>query len=206
MLDKLIIEFDKGLRTLFAPAQSLRKTPGAQLPEIALPEKDKKFATALMRVNHSGEICAQALYQGQALAARNAGIRNALVQASEEETEHLAWCEQRIHALGGRTSLLNPLLYVGSFTLGTAFGMLGDKWSLGFLMETERQVENHLGGHLSRIAPQDEKSRAVIEQMKIDEAQHATTALQHGAAELPTPIKMAMRLSAKVMTTTTFWV
>ena len=206
MLDKLIIEFDKGLRTLFAPAQSLRKTPGAQLPEIALPEKDKKFATALMRVNHSGEICAQALYQGQALTARNPAAKAALEQAALEETEHLSWCETRIRELGSHTSYLNPLLYTGSLAIGAFAGVLGDKWNLGFLAETEHQVEAHLARHLARLPTQDAKSRAIVEQMKQDEARHATTALEHGGAELPAPVKLGMKLSSKLMTKTTYWV
>lgn len=205
-LDNLIIGFDRGLRTLFAPAQSIRAVPGAEQPETELSEAEKRLSAALMRVNHSGEICAQALYQGQALTARDETIRNALEQASREETEHLAWTARRIAELGGRQSLLNPVWYTGSLAIGTVAGMLGDKWNLGFLAETERQVERHLEGHLRRLPPHDERSRAIVMQMKIDEAGHATTALHHGAAELPAPVKLAMKVSSKVMTGVAFWV
>lgn len=205
-LDQAIVNFDRALRTLFAPARSVRPVPGADLPDAPLAEAEKRLAGALMRVNHSGEICAQALYQGQALTAREPGARAALEQASQEETEHLAWCEQRIGALGSRKSLLNPLWYGGSLALGAAAGALGDKWNLGFLAETERQVERHLGGHLSRLPAGDEKSRAVLEQMKTDEAKHAATARAHGGVPLPLPVRQAMRLASKVMTGAAFWV
>lgn len=205
-LDELIVEFDKGLRTLFAPAFTLRPLPGKNLPEADMSDEEKRCAAALMRVNHSGEICAQALYQGQALTARRPSIQQALEQAAIEETEHLNWCESRITELGGRKSLLNPAWYTGSLAIGALAGALGDKWNLGFLAETERQVVRHLDGHLQRLPAQDGKSRAVIGQMKEDEAHHATTALEHGAAELPAPVKWAMKLSAKVMTRTAYWV
>lgn len=205
-LDKLIIEFDKGLRTLLAPAQSLRPLPGGDLNEPELAAADKKHAAGLMRVNHVGEVCAQALYQGQALTARDPAARTALEDAAREETEHLAWCESRIHALGGRKSLLNPVWYASSLALGMAAGVLGDKWSLGFLAETERQVEAHLGGHLDALPEADSKSRAVVAQMQKDEARHAETAIAHGARELPAPIKGAMQLASKAMTKTAYWV
>jgi len=205
-LDTLIINFDKGLRALFAPAQTVRPIPGADLPEGALNDADKRLAGALMRINHTGEICAQALYQGQALTARDPQTQQALEQAAWEETEHLAWCESRIQALGTHKSFLNPVWYTGSLAIGALAGALGDKWSLGFLAETENQVGKHLEGHLQRLPPSDEKSRAVIEQMKLDEAKHAATALQHGGAELPLPVKLAMKLNAKVMTRTAYWV
>ena len=205
-LDKLIIAFDNGLRTLLAPAHSARPHPDAGVADSELGTEEKRLAAALMRVNHSGEICAQALYQGQALTARNPEARAALEQAAAEETDHLAWTAQRIAELGGRLSLLNPLWYAGSFALGAAAGALGDKWSLGFLAETERQVEGHLAGHLERLPPQDEKSRAVLEQMKDDEARHARAAIEHGAAELPAPVKLAMKLGSRVMTRTSFWI
>jgi ubiquinone biosynthesis monooxygenase Coq7 len=168
-------------------------------------DTERKHGAALMRVNHAGEVCAQALYQGQALTARNAAARNALERAADEETEHLAWTERRIEELGGRKSVLNPLWYAGSFALGAAAGLLGDKWNLGFLAETERQVAKHLDGHLNEIPAGDSKSRAVLEQMRVDEAGHATSALEHGAAELPMPVRLAMRLSSKVMTRTSYW-
>jgi ubiquinone biosynthesis monooxygenase Coq7 len=205
-LDELIIAFDKGLRTVFAPAQSLRPVPGDKLDEGGLTAEEKARAAALMRVNHSGEICAQALYQGQALTARNAGARAALEQAAREETEHLAWTERRIEELGGRKSLLNPAWYAGSFALGALAGLVGDRWSLGFLAETERQVVAHLEGHLQRLPAADHKSRAVVEQMREDEARHGTSAMQHGGTNLPEPAKAAMRLSSKVMTETAFWI
>jgi len=205
-LDRLIIGFDKGLRTLFAPAHSLRRTPGDELADAEMPASRRALAAALMRVNHSGEICAQALYQGQALTARDSGAKAALERASQEETEHLAWTERRIAELGGRKSVLNPLWYAGSFAIGAAAGLLGDKWNLGFLAETEQQVVRHLEGHLQTLPEEDQKSRAIVEQMKDDEARHATTALKHGGAELPAPAKVAMRLSSKVMTQTAFWI
>ena len=201
-LDELIVAFDKGLRTVFAPAQSLREVPGARLPEAGMTESEKAHAAALMRVNHSGEICAQALYQGQALTARNPRARAALEQAAREETEHLAWTEQRIEALGGRKSLLNPAFYAGSFVIGALAGLAGDRWNLGFLAETERQVVAHLDGHLKRLPEEDRKSRAIVESMRVDEARHATSAVGHGGAHLPAPARAAMRLASKVMTTT----
>jgi ubiquinone biosynthesis monooxygenase Coq7 len=167
---------------------------------------ERQVAAALMRVNHTGEICAQALYQGQALTARNATARAALEQAAVEETDHLAWTAQRIEELGGRASVLNPLWYAGSFALGAAAGFLGDKWNLGFLAETERQVEGHLEGHLDRLPAQDEKSRAIVNEMKVDEARHARTAVDHGAAELPEPVTLAMKLGSRVMTRTAYWI
>jgi 3-demethoxyubiquinol 3-hydroxylase len=203
-IDELIIGFDKGLRTLFAPARSTRPVPGETLPDADLDAAQRSLAAALMRVNHSGEICAQALYQGQALTARDSGARAALEAAAQEETEHLAWTEKRIAELGGRKSLLNPLWYAGSFAIGAAAGALGDKWNLGFLAETERQVERHLEGHLARLPETDRKSRAIVEQMCADEARHARTARQHGGAELPAPVKAAMQASSKVMTGTSF--
>ena len=206
MLDKLIIEFDKGLRTLLTPAQSARPLPGRDLSEPELAAADKKHAAGLMRVNHVGEVCAQALYQGQALTARDPVARTALEEAAREETEHLAWCESRIHALGGRKSLLNPVWYASSLALGMAAGALGDKWSLGFLAETEHQVEAHLGGHLDTLPEADTKSRAVVAQMQEDEARHAKTALAHGGAELPVPVRRLMTLMSKVMTRTAYWV
>ena len=205
-LDTLIINFDKGLRTLFAHAQTARPIPGADLPEADLSAAEKKLAGALMRINHSGEICAQALYQGQSLTARDPETQKALEQAAWEETEHLAWCESRIQELGSHKSFLNPLLYTGSLAIGAFAGALGDKWSLGFLAETEHQVGKHLGGHLQRLPAHDDKSHAVLSQMQQDEAKHATTALQHGGAALPSPVKLAMKLSSKIMTKTTFWV
>jgi ubiquinone biosynthesis monooxygenase Coq7 len=205
-LDRLINTFDNGLRTLLAPAHSTRPVPGGSVAETELTAAERQLAASLMRVNHSGEICAQALYQGQALTARNPVARAALEQAAAEETDHLAWTQQRIEELGGSASLLNPLWYAGSFALGAAAGLLGDRWNLGFLAETERQVEGHLEGHLDRLPAQDGKSRAIVDQMKSDEARHARTAEEHGAAELPAPVKRAMKLGSRVMTRTSFWI
>ena len=159
-----------------------------------------------MRVNHSGEICAQALYQGQALTARDPAVQQVLQQAAQEETEHLAWTARRVHELGGHLSLLNPLWYGGSLALGACAGLLGDKWNLGFLAETERQVGEHLQNHLARLPQQDAKSRAVVAQMYADETRHGDMAARLGGAELPSPVKMAMRLSSRVMTRATYWV
>ncbi|HYN27276.1 MAG TPA: 2-polyprenyl-3-methyl-6-methoxy-1,4-benzoquinone monooxygenase [Burkholderiales bacterium] len=203
-IDRLIIGFDRALRTLCGPAVSLRPVPGENLPSVELTPAEKRHAAALMRVNHSGEVCAQALYQGQALTARGEAARETRERAAAEETEHLAWTAQRVDELGGRLSVLNPLLYAGSFAIGTLSGFLGDKWSMGFLAETERQVEGHLDGHLEQLPPQDDKSRAIVAQMKEDEARHANTALTNGAAELPAPVKQAMRISSRLMTVSTY--
>lgn len=203
-LDRLIAEFDTGLRTLLAKPRSQRPHPDAKIAETSLTEAEKKHVSALMRINHTGEVCAQALYSGQALTASDAATSSTMRQAAQEETEHLAWCESRIHALGGRTSVLNPLFYAGSFAIGAIAGALGDKWSLGFLEETENQVGVHLASHLEQLPANDEKSRKIIEQMQIDEAKHAHDAKQHGAAQLPTPIKLCMKQMSKVMTTSTY--
>ncbi len=209
-MDRLIIAFDRGLRTLFARPHTNRPHPGLDQPELSseaeLPDADRKHVAALMRVNHVGEICAQALYSGQSLTARNQDTVRALQQAAREETEHLAWCERRIDELGGRKSLLNPLWYGGSFALGVASGVLGDKWNLGFLAETERQVGKHLESHLAQLPENDIRSRAVLTQMHADETEHAQTAVRHGAAELPRPVKKAMQLASKVMTRTSYYI
>ena len=205
-MDRWIIEFDKGLRTLFSAASSVRLLPGKALPDAALTQSEKRHAGALMRINHRGEICAQALYQGQALTARNPVARAALEQAAQEETEHLNWCETRLKELGSHKSYLNPVWYTSSLAIGVLAGALGDKWNLGFLAETERQVEKHLEGHLDKLPPQDARSRAVVEQMKTDEAQHATTAIEHGGAELPMPVRLGMKLASKLMTKTAYWI
>ena len=205
MLDRLIIEFDKGLKTLAANTLSVRPHPDQNIQQSTeLSTDEKRHAAALMRINHCGEVCAQALYNGQALTAKNPQTVRALEQASKEETEHLAWCEKRIHELGGRTSLFNPIWYAGSFTLGAIAGALGDKWNLGFLAETERQVGAHLNRHLDELPAADDKSRAILEQMKTDEAEHAATAIHLGGAELPSPVIAAMQGMSKVMTSTTY--
>ena len=205
LLDRLIPEIDKVLRTLFAPAASQRPVPGANVPEAELSELEKRHVAALMRINHCGEICAQALYQGQALTSRDPATRRALAQAAAEETEHLNWTERRIGELGGHKSLLNPLWYAGALSIGLTAGKLGDEWNLGFLAETERQVTAHLDRHLTRLPTEDEKSRALLAQMAADESQHAQTARQLGARELPAPVKAAMRHAAAVMTTTAYY-
>lgn len=199
-LDRFIVEFDKGLRTLFSQAHSVRPYPDAEVSEAPLNEAEKKQSAALMRVNHSGEICAQALYQGQALTARDPQVQQKLQHAAQEETEHLAWTAHRVHELGGHLSVLNPFWYTGSLAIGAFAGLLGDKWNLGFLSETEQQVGSHLQSHLSRLPQQDEKSRAIVAQMYADEIGHADMAVELGGAELPKPVQMAMKLNGKVMT------
>ena len=197
-LDQIITTFDLGLRTVFASPHAGRPYPGTG-PETEMSEAERARAAALMRVNHVGEVCAQALYAGQALTTKNERVRDELEQAAREETDHLAWCETRINELGGRKSLLNPLWFGSAFGIGVLAGMLGDKWNLGFLAETERQVEAHLDGHLQQLPDADAKSRAVVEQMKADEARHAQTAVDHGGAPLPPPVKWAMQVAANVM-------
>ncbi|HAY27814.1 MAG TPA: demethoxyubiquinone hydroxylase family protein [Candidatus Accumulibacter sp.] len=206
MSDRFIIEFDRALRTLCAPASTVREVPGSSAAESAMSQAEKVHAAALMRVNHVGEICAQALYQGQALTSRQAGVRQALEQAAHEETEHLAWTERRLAELGSRKSLLNPVWYLGALAIGVVAGKLGDDWSLGFLAETERQVEAHLDSHLSELPDQDARSRAIVAQMRSDEIAHAATAMQLGARELPAPAVMAMKLAARAMTRTAYYV
>jgi len=206
MIDRLIPELDKVLRTLFAPAPTSRPMPGEDLPEADLSDVEKRHAAALMRINHCGEICAQALYQGQAITSHQPEVKRALARAAQEETEHLNWTERRIAELGGRKSLLNPLWYVGSLSLGLIAGKLGDAWNLGFLAETERQVENHLESHKAQLSPQDQKSWVVLEQMKSDEINHAQMAVEQGARELPLPVRMAMKLSSKMMTKTAYYI
>ena len=204
MIDQAIIEFDKALRTVFAPARSVRPVPGEDIPDAEMSEAERAHAAALMRVNHVGEVCAQALYQGQSIMSRDPAIRDTLRQASQEETEHLAWTERRIAELGGRKSLLNPLWYGGALAIGMLAGRFGDRWNLGFLAETERQVEHHLKGHLDTLPPADLRSRAIVEQMKADEAEHADTAVRLGAHELPAPARVVMKAAARAMTTLTY--
>ncbi|HEV8110674.1 MAG TPA: 2-polyprenyl-3-methyl-6-methoxy-1,4-benzoquinone monooxygenase [Burkholderiales bacterium] len=199
-LDRLIAEFDRALRTVGNVAEASRVSPAEALPEAELDEHDRRHAAALMRVNHVGEVCAQALYQGQALTARDAHARQALERAAREEEDHLAWSAQRVRELGGRTSLLNPFWYAGALAMGAVAGVLGDRWNLGFLAETERQVEEHLSGHLERLPREDARTRTLVEAMRADEARHRDTAVRLGAAELPRPVKLAMRLASTVMT------
>lgn len=206
MLDQLITEFDKGLRTLLAPASTLRAYPDDGLEDAELNDTERRHALGLMRINHCGEVCAQALYQGQALTARDPVAREALKEAAWEETEHLAWTERRIAELGGHKSVLNPVWYVGSLAMGVTAGLLGDKWNLGFLEETEYQVEAHLNEHLDTLPVQDAKSRAIVTQMRDDEVRHAETAHALGAAKLPLPVKGLMHLTSQVMKKTSYWV
>jgi ubiquinone biosynthesis monooxygenase Coq7 len=203
-MDRLIGEFDRALRAVAGVARSSRPSPGEGVLESELDAEERAQAAALMRVNHVGEVCAQALYQGQSLTARNEEAKRALLKAAEEEEDHLAWSADRIRELGGRLSLLNPVWYAGSFAIGAAAGALGDKWNLAFLAETERQVEEHLSGHLHRLPSQDARTRAVVEAMRADEAKHRATAVELGAADLPAPVKLAMRFASRVMTTVAY--
>ncbi len=206
-IDHLLINFDQALRTVFGrPLVTGRSDPSEPLAESELSAAEREQSARLMRINHTGEVCAQALYQGQALTARLSNVRDSMEQAAQEENDHLAWCESRVQALGSHTSVLNPLFYAGSFALGALAGAIGDKWSLGFVAETERQVVKHLDEHLQQIAAHDEKSRAILEQMKVDEQHHGTTALEAGGEQLPGPVKQLMQAMSKVMTGTTYWV
>jgi len=203
MIDSLFVTADNALRTLTGANHASRPCPGAEGQDaVALNEADRRHAGALMRVNHVGEVCAQALYQAQALTTRDPALKQHFEQAAREETDHLAWTQQRLNELGARTSLLNPLWYAGAFGIGLLAGRIGDAVSLGFVVETERQVEQHLEGHLDKLPSVDVRSQAIVRQMKDDEARHASTAQQAGAAELPGPVRWAMRAAAKVMTTT----
>ncbi len=204
MLDNAIIEIDKFFKTLFHKPISTRPHPDNSISDQEFTADEKKHIIGLMRINHCGEVCAQGLYQGQALTARDKSNQQALDHAAYQETEHLAWTEQRIQELGGKTSLLNPLFYVGSLAIGVSAGILGDKWNLGFLEETEKQVEAHLSDHLKKLPEHDNKSRAILEQMKIDEIEHAHMAHDFGAAELPAPVKTLMKLTSKIMTSAAY--
>ena len=199
-IDGLIAQVDRALRTVSNVVEASRASPAEALPEAEHSDPDRRHAAALMRVNHVGEVCAQALYQGQALTARDRHAREALERAAREEEDHLAWSEQRVRELGGRTSLLNPLWYAGAFAIGAVAGALGDRWNLGFLAETERQVEAHLSGHLDRLPAEDARTRTLVEAMRADEARHRDTALRLGAAELPPPVRRAMRFASGIMT------
>lgn len=205
LVDSVILQVDQALRTVFGePPGSGRTNPSEAAADGDLSTLERAESLGLMRVNHSGEVCAQALYQGQALTARRAETRDQMRQAAIEENDHLTWCSRRVHELGGHTSLLNPLWYAGSLAIGAFSGLLGDKWSLGFLAETEQQVVNHLDGHLQRLSDQDRKSRAIVEQMKIDEGEHRDTAIRAGGVKLPVPVKKLMTLASRVMTTTAY--
>jgi 3-demethoxyubiquinol 3-hydroxylase len=202
--DRLLGEIDKIIKILTVPARASRSTPESA-PGEDLPPAERAASIRLMRVNHSGEIAAQALYQGQALTARDPEVKTAMNQAAAEETDHLAWCEQRLRELHGRTSLLNPLWYLGSFALGALAGALGDSTSLGFIAETERQVETHLRDHLDRLSPRDLRSRAILEQMTHDEVQHGAKAASMGGNPVPIPVAFAMRATSRLMTGGSYW-
>jgi 3-demethoxyubiquinol 3-hydroxylase len=204
-LDLLWAAADRALHTLAAPASAQRPNPAQAEVSAELADGERRQVAALMRINHAGEVAAQALYHGQALTARNPQLRETLRDAADEEGDHLAWCDERLRELGSRPSLLNPLWYAGSFAIGALAGACGDRVSLGFLVETERQVEGHLEDHLARLPAADARSRRVLEQMKCDEIRHGDTAHSAGAAELPGPVKLLMKLTSKVMTRTAYW-
>ncbi len=199
-LDRLLAETDRALRTVFAPAETPdRPSPGAAHPRMEFDEAQRRHVAGLMRINHAGEVCAQALYYGQAAVARDPELRAHLTQAAREEGDHLAWCEARLHELGSRPSLLNPFWYAGAFSIGATAGLIGDRLSLGFVVETERQVESHLGDHLTRLPDGDERTRAVLEQMKSDEIEHGANAQARGAMELPWPLPQLMQVAADAL-------
>jgi len=204
--DIFIEHADRVLRTLSGQAKTTgRDNPADAAPDTELSEEEAKLSARLMRVNHAGEVAAQALYQGQALTARNKAVEDKLSQAAEEENDHLAWCRQRVHELGEQTSYLDPLWYAGSLAIAATAGLAGDKWSLGFLAETEKQVAEHIEHHLDSLPDNDQKTRAILQQMHTDETQHATTAIEHGGVALPEPIKQGMRLVSRLMTKSSFW-
>jgi 3-demethoxyubiquinol 3-hydroxylase len=204
-LDAILTVTDRALRTVFAPAQAARPTPGVEEPAV-LSGAERQTAASLMRVNHTGEIAAQALYEGQALFARSPSVRALLHHAADEETDHLAWCEQRLQELDSRPSLLNPLWYAGSFAIGALAAARGDRISLGFVAETEKQVEHHLSEHLQRLPAADQRSRAIVAAMQADEVTHGRAAEHAGAAPLPASIRSLMRCTAGIMTRTAYWI
>lgn len=205
--DQLIINADTALRTLFGePVITGREYPANGISDASFSADEKKHIAGMMRVNHSGEVSAQALYQGQSLTSRNKDIKEKLRLAALEENDHLDWTKNRLHELGSHTSFLNPLWYGGSFAIGAFAGAIGDKWNLGFLAETEYQVVEHLESHLNKLPGGDLRSRAILEQMKTDELKHATTAVEHGGAELPPPVKTLMQAMSKVMTGSTYYI
>jgi ubiquinone biosynthesis monooxygenase Coq7 len=206
-LDRLLASANNALRTVATPAgHSARANPAANIIDAELNDSQKRHAAGLMRINHAGEVAAQALYRGHATVARDKEIEGKMQRAADEEFDHLAWCEQRIHELGEDVSKLSPFWYAGAYAIGAASGILGDKWSLGFIAETERQVCAHLDNHLDSLPPEDVKSRAIVEQMRDEEEEHGDNAIDAGAADLPAPVKRLMRMTAKVMTKTAYWV
>ncbi len=204
-IDTLIGAFDRTLRVISGVTAAQRKNPAGKLPEHSLTDEEKRHSAGLMRVNHVGEVCAQALYEAQAAFAHNEKTRQQFVHSGQEEMDHLAWTAERLNELGSRPSLLNPLWYVGSYALGAAAAKLGDAVSLGFVVETEKQVEAHLNSHLDQLPAQDQRSRAIVMQMRDDEIEHGDAALHLGAAELPAPVRQVMRGMAKVMTKTAYY-
>lgn len=205
--DHVLTNVDQVLRTLGGSATAAaRSSPAASITEACLTQSEQRHAARLMRVDHVGEVCAQALYQGQALTARTADVRQKMEQSAREENDHLVWCQQRLQQLQSHTSYLNPVWYCGSLFMGVVAGTIGDRWSLGFVAETERQVVKHIDSHLQQLPGTDTKSRAILMQMREDESHHATVAVETGAAELPFAIKKGMRLLAKIMTTTAYWI
>lgn len=205
ILDRLIINLDNSLRTLVpGAARAGRENPASKQPRQPFDDAQRKHIAGLMRINHTGEVCAQGLYQGQAMTARLSAVRDEMQQAADEEIDHLQWCEQRLTELDSHTSLLNPFFYAASFTIGAAAGALGDKWSLGFVAATEEQVCKHLSDHLEQLPEGDQRSRAILEQMKVDEERHGHTALEAGGVEFSPSIKNVMTLMSKVMTHTTY--
>ncbi len=205
--DRLLVNLDQAIRTVFGKPQTTgRPNPAEGIAESELDDRERKHTARLMRINHTGEVCAQALYQGQALTARLPEVQQAMARSAQEENDHLDWCEKRIGELGDRKSLLNPLWYAGSFAIGALAGIAGDKWSLGFVVETERQVESHLDDHLNEVPAGDARTRAILERMKEDEIHHAEVASAAGGAPLPAPIRLAMRLTSKVMTRSVYWI
>ncbi len=206
-LDRLMMHLDVGVRTVLGkPILTERPNPADGQPEAELSEADRQLAGRLMRINHAGEVSAQGLYEGQALTAKLPEVREKMERAALEENDHLEWCERRAKEMGTHVSYLNPVWYAGSLAIGALAGLAGDKWSLGFVVETERQVIKHLDEHIDRLPPHDQKTRAVLEQMKEDEAHHATIALHAGGAALPPPVKLVMKVTSKVMTKTAYWV
>ena len=203
--DKFLMHLDTGLRTVLGrPQTTERPNPAENIEDAELTESEKELAGRLMRINHAGEVAAQGLYEGQSLTARLPEVRDKMERAAMEENDHLAWCENRLNELGSHKSLLNPLWYGGSLAIGALAGLAGDKWSLGFVTETENQVVRHLDSHLKQLSEKDNKSRAILEQMKEDEGHHATAALHAGGAKLPKPIKQLMGLTSRIMTKTAY--
>ena len=197
----MLVEGQRALDSVFGQPPAQRPNPAADQPELVLEDAERRHAAGLMRINHVGEICAQALYSGQAAMARDPATRDDLLAAAAEETDHLAWCEQRLRELDSRPSLLNPVWYAGSFAIGALAGLRGDGWNLGFVAETERQVEAHLGEHLQTLPEADARSRAIVRQMQLDEARHAEHAEAQGARVLPRPVPMVMAAAARLMKT-----